>query len=113
MRQGWALGFTLYVAFFALTIGLRWGQLGQPYREFQWITAHSQIIVDNWLENGFWNERGISFWNPPSIEFPSLVSRTSLYFVSLRSATTHLCPGESFGVERHPRFLSYLGAGMA
>lgn len=75
MRRGWVLGFTLYVAFFALTIGLRWGQLGQPYGEFQWITAHSQIIVDNWLENGFWNERGISFWNPPSIEFPSLVSR--------------------------------------
>ena len=75
MRRGLALGFTLYVAFFALTIGLRWRQLGQPYGEFQWITAHSQIIVDNWLEHGFWNERGSSFWNPPSIEFPSLVSR--------------------------------------
>jgi hypothetical protein len=75
MRRGWVLGFTLYVAFFALTIGLRWRQLDQPYTDFEWITAHSQIIVDNWLENGFWNERGISFWNPPSIEFPSLVSR--------------------------------------
>jgi len=75
MRRGWILGFTLYVAFFALTIGLRWRQIGQPYTDFTWITAHSQIIVDNWLENNFWNERGVSFWNPPSIEFPSLVSR--------------------------------------
>jgi hypothetical protein len=75
MHRGWVLGLTLYVAFFAVTIGLRWGQLGQPYTDFEWITAHSQVIVDNWLENGFWNERGISFWNPPSIEFPSLVSR--------------------------------------
>jgi len=75
MRRGWVLGFTLYVAFFALTIGLRWRQIGQPYTDFAWITAHSQLMVDNWLENGFWNERGISFWNPPSIEFPSLISR--------------------------------------
>jgi len=43
--------------------------------DFTWNIAHSQLIVDNWLENGFWNERGVSFWNPPSIEFPSLVSR--------------------------------------
>src|SRR6266446_6435658 len=75
MRRGWALGFTLYVAFFALTIGLRGRELAQPYTDFTWNTAHSQLIVDNWLENGFWNERGISFLNPPSIEFPSLVSR--------------------------------------
>jgi len=75
MRRGWVLGFTLYVAFFVLTVGLRWRQLGQPYTDFTWNTAHSQLIVDNWLENGFWNERGISFLNPPSIEFPSLVSR--------------------------------------
>lgn len=75
MRRGWVLGVTLYVAFFALTIGLRWRLLDQPYTAFEWITAHSQLIVDNWLENGFWNERGISFFNPPSIEFPSLVSR--------------------------------------
>ena len=75
MRRGWVLGFTLYVAFFTLTIGLRWRQLDQPYTDFEWLTAHSQLIVDNWLENGFWNERGISFLNPPSIEFPSLVSR--------------------------------------
>src|SRR5262245_50182174 len=75
MRRCWVLGFTLYVAFFALTIGLRWRELGQPYTDFTWNTAHSQLIVDNWLENGFWNERGISFLNPPSIEFPSLVSR--------------------------------------
>src|SRR5215510_3299764 len=75
MCRGWALGFILYVEFFALTAGLRWGQFDQPYRDFTWNTAHSQLIVDNWLENGFWNERGISFFNPPSIEFPSLVSR--------------------------------------
>jgi len=75
MPRCWALGFTLYAAFFALTIGLRWSQLDQPYTDFTWNTAHSQLIVDNWLENGFWNERGISFLNPPSIEFPSLVSR--------------------------------------
>jgi hypothetical protein len=75
MRRGWVLGFTLYVAFFALTIGLRWRQIGQPYTDFEWITAHSQVIIDNWLENGFWNELGISYWNPPSIEFSSLVSR--------------------------------------
>ena len=75
MPRGWVLGFTLYVAFFALTIGLRGRELGQPYTDFTWNTAHSQLIVDNWLENGFWNERGLSFFNPPSIEFPSLVSR--------------------------------------
>jgi hypothetical protein len=32
MRRGWARGFTLYVAFFALTIGLRWRQLPNPTR---------------------------------------------------------------------------------
>lgn len=79
MRQGWALGFTLYVVFFALTVGLRWGQLGQPYSEFQWITAHLQIIVDNWLENGFWNERGISFWNPPPSSFHRLSPGTPIF----------------------------------
>ena len=75
MHRGWVLGLTLYVAFFALTIGLRWRQFDQPYTDFTWMTAHSQLIVDNWLENGFWNERGLSFLNPPSIEFPSLLSR--------------------------------------
>jgi len=75
MPRCWVLGFTLYVAFFALTIGLRGRELAQPYTDFTWNTAHSQLIVDNWLENGFWNERGISFLNPPSIEFPSLLSR--------------------------------------
>ena len=75
MHRGWILGLTLYVTFFAITIGLRWRQFDQPYTDFTWITAHSQLIVDNWLENGFWNERGLSFLNPPSIEFPSLLSR--------------------------------------
>ena len=63
MRRCWVLGFTLYVAFFALTIGLRWREIAQPSTDFTWNTAHSQLIVDNWLENGFWNERGISFLN--------------------------------------------------
>ena len=75
MHRGWVLGLTLYVAFFAVTVGLRWRQFDQPYTDFAWSTAHSQLIVDNWLENGFWNERGLSFLNPPSIEFPSLLSR--------------------------------------
>jgi hypothetical protein len=75
MPRCWVFCFTLYVAFFALTIGLRGRELAQPYTDFTWNTAHSQLIVDNWLENGFWNERGLSFFNPPSIEFPSLVSR--------------------------------------
>jgi len=83
MRRGWVLGCTLYVAFFALTIGLRWRQLAQPYTDFTWLTAHSQIIVDNWLEHGFWNERGLSFWGPPdyfsifspnvALEFPPMM----------------------------------------
>ncbi|HEY5867559.1 MAG TPA: hypothetical protein VI542_18715 [Candidatus Tectomicrobia bacterium] len=75
MHRGWVLGLTLYMAFFAITIGLRWRQVDQPYTDFTWITAHSQLIVDNWLESGVWNERGLSFLNPPSIEFPSLLSR--------------------------------------
>jgi hypothetical protein len=75
MHRGWVLGLTLYVAFFAITIGLRWRQLDQPYTDLTWTTAHSQLIVDNWLEHGFWNERGLGFLNPPSIEFPSLLSR--------------------------------------
>ena len=75
MHRGWVLGLTLYVAFFAITIGLRWRQFDQPYTDFTWTTAHSQLIVDNWLEHGFWNERGLGFLNPPSIEFPSLLSR--------------------------------------
>jgi hypothetical protein len=63
------------MAFFAITIGLRWRQLDQPYTDFTWGTAHSQLIVDNWRENGFWNERGLGFLHPPSIELPSLLSR--------------------------------------
>src|SRR5215510_354820 len=103
MRRSWSLGFTLYVTFFALTIGLRGRELGQPYSDFTWNTAHSQLIVDNWLENGFWNERGISFLNPPSIEFPSLVSRYPyvsfpcgaqlLPFVLAKALGVHVTPG--------------------
>jgi len=103
MRRGWGLGLTLYVAFFALTIALRWCQLDQPYTDYTWLTAHSQLIVDNWLENGFWHERGLSFLNPPSIEFPSLVSR-HLYvsypcgaqlpiFVLAKVLGVHVTPG--------------------
>ncbi len=75
MKRSWAIGFTLYGLCFALTIGLRWPSFDQSYRQFEWNTAHSQVILDNWLENGFWNERGISIMNPPAIEFPSLLSR--------------------------------------
>jgi hypothetical protein len=32
MPRSWVLGFTLYVAFFALTIGLRWRQMAYPTR---------------------------------------------------------------------------------
>src|SRR5215831_3559602 len=103
MRRCWVLGFTLYVAFFALTIALRWRQLDEPYTDFTWNTAHSQLIVDNWLENGFWNERGISFLNPPSSEFPSLLSRNPyvsfpcgaqlLPFVLAKALGVHVTPG--------------------
>ena len=75
MKRSWAIGFALYHLCFALTIALRWPSFDQSYRPFEWNTAHSQIILDNWLENGFWNERGISIMNPPSIEFPTLLSR--------------------------------------
>lgn len=78
MQHPWITGFFLYAVFFALTLALRWPLLGQPYRNFEWMTAHSQTIIDNWLENGVWNDRGLSFLNPPSIEFPSLPFR-SLY----------------------------------
>jgi hypothetical protein len=75
MKRSWSIGFTLYGICFALTIALRWPSFDQSYRNFEWTTAHSQVILDNWLENGFWNERGLSIINPPSIEFPSLLSR--------------------------------------
>ena len=34
MHRGWVLGLTLYMAFFAITIGLRWRQVDQPYTDF-------------------------------------------------------------------------------
>ena len=103
MRRCWVLGFTLYVTFFALTIGLRWREIAQPYTDFTWNTAHSQLVVDNWLENGFWNERGISFSHPPSSEFPSLISRDPYIsfpcgaqvppFVLAKALGVHVTPG--------------------
>ena len=75
IKRSWVIGFTLYIVFFALTIALRWQTFDHRYSHFEWNTAHSHVILDNWLENGFWNEHGISFLNPPSIEFPSLASR--------------------------------------
>jgi len=99
MPRCWVLGFTLYVAFFALTIGLRGRELAQPSTDFTWNIAHSQLIVDNWLESGFWNERGLSFFNPPSIEFPSLVSRQPYVSFPCGAQIAPLCTGESFGDE--------------
>lgn len=32
-------------------------------------------MLSNWLDNGWWHERGISLLNPPAIEFPTLLSR--------------------------------------
>ena len=103
MRRCWVLGFILYVTFFALTIGLRWREIAQPYTDFTWNTAHSQLVVDNWLENGFWNERGISFSHPPSSEFPSLISRDPYIsfpcgaqvppFVLAKALGVHVTPG--------------------
>jgi hypothetical protein len=80
--------------------------------DFTWNIAHSQLIVDNWLENGFWNERGISFLNPPSIEFLSLISRYPYVSFPCEAQLFPFVLAKALG-EGHPQFLSYLGAGMA
>ena len=109
MPRCWVLGFTLYVAFFALTIGLRGRELAQPYTDVTWNTAHSQLIVDNWLENGFWNERGISFFKPPSIEFPSLVSRHPYVSSPCRAQLLPFVLAKALGVNVTPGFLHIWG----
>ena len=98
MRRGWVLGFTLYVAFFALTIGLRWRQLrptihvilhGSP-------RTHSSSSTTGWRTASGTSAASASEILPPS-SFHRSVSRHPYVSSSLRSATAHLCTGESFG----------------
>jgi hypothetical protein len=109
MRRCWVLGCTLYMAFFVLTIGVRWREIAQPYTDFTWNTAHSQLIVDNWRENGFWKERGISFFNPPSIEFPSLIARSPYVSFPCGAQVPPFVLAQALGVNVTPGFFHIWG----
>ena len=61
---------------FILSFCLRYEYIGTLSDDRdQWITAHSLLIIDNWFEDGIFNNRFLGITIPNSIEFNSISER--------------------------------------
>src|SRR3989441_3076190 len=79
------------------------------YLEHRALTAHCrQLAGERLLERARHQFLKSSFYR---VSIAAL--QAALRLLSLWSAIASLCTGESFGGKRHPRFVSYLGTGMA
>lgn len=68
--------FILLTFLFSLTIKERGSFLGKlSDGRHQWVTAHSAIIVDNWIEDGIISDRALALNTPRSIEAVSIFER--------------------------------------